>query len=461
MVAFASVGLSYLIYSRLLTAQQFGAYAAALAVGNLAVLVLDGGIKTSVIKHASALTQEEESSLLGLMLGFSFVLLTLLFLGQGVLKHAYPAASSQTEFVAAFAAVYMITYPWIGLSTASLERQLRYPQLAWIESIGVILERGAPAAFLVATNLSLWSFVVGLSIGRIVRIVLLSRFHPVSISARFMRTSGSVRRLLLEGLAFQLGGAASLIRDNLHVIVVGPFYGTLWVGYYAWGLQLCGIASQVFVQIAARVSLSVTARSLDFSSRWAIISQQIALLTAATAPVLAALILSAATLDHYFFAGKWQLALTMLPLLCARMIPGVASTPIGTLLLVERGAAKYAIALWLWTAFEGAAAYLAVKTLGPTGLAVSYSFTAWFGVYLLLSQFRTGSFALLKKVCSTIFGRPGLWVSVAAVTIYLSWVHWVGKPVGILLVGASLFVVIGAYLVDPSFWSVLRSEKDQ
>jgi O-antigen/teichoic acid export membrane protein len=456
MVAFAAVGLSYFIYSRLLTAQQFGAYAAALAVGNLAVLVLDGGIKTSIIKHTTALNREEESSLLTLMLGFSAILLIVLFGGQRLLGHVYPGAASQTEFVAAFAAVYLITYPWIGLSTASLERQLSYGQLAWIESIGIVVERGVPAAFLVTTGLGLWSFVVGLALGRIARIVFLHRLHRVSVGTQFMKTSTLVRRLIREGLAFQLGGAASLIRDNLHVIVVGPLYGTLWVGYYAWGLQLCTIASQVFVQIAARVSLSVTARALDFPSRWAIITQQIALLTAATAPILAALVLSAATVDYYFFAGKWQPALAILPFLCARMIPGIASTPVGTLLLVERGSARYARALWLWTGFELAVGYTAVKLLGPLGLAVSYSVAAWFGVRLLLREFRSHSLSLFWKVCSTILTRPGLWLSVVAVVIYLVWIRWSGKSVGALFVGLSVFLVIGAYLVDPGFWLAAR-----
>src|ERR1700686_1408723 len=112
-VAFGSVALSYLIYSRLLTAQQFGAYAAALAVGNLAVLVLDGGIKTSIIKHGADLTRQEEFSLLSLMLAFSGILLLALYFGQRVIRHFYPAATDQTEFVSAFAAVYLLTYPWI------------------------------------------------------------------------------------------------------------------------------------------------------------------------------------------------------------------------------------------------------------------------------------------------------------------------------------------------------------
>jgi O-antigen/teichoic acid export membrane protein len=247
-----------------------------------------------------------------------------------------------------------------------------------------------------------------------------------------------------------------LIRDNLHVLVVGPVFGALWVGYYAWGFQLCAIASQAFVQISARVSLSVTAREMNFSKRWSTISQQIALLTGATAPILAAMILSMPTLDHYFFAGKWKVALTMLPLLCARMIPGIACTPVGTLLLIERGAAKYTMALWFWTGAELIAAYLAVKTLGPTGLAVSYSVTAWLGVFLLLKGFGVTSPSLFGQVCWTIFRRPGLWVSLAAVACYLGWVGLTDKPLGTLFVTSSLLVVIGAYLIDPSFRSVVR-----
>jgi PST family polysaccharide transporter len=457
-VAFGSVALSYLIYSRLLAAQQFGAYAAALAVGTLAVLVLDGGIKTSIIKHATALTRQEEGSLMSLMLAFSWLLLFILYFGQSAIGHFYPAAIDQTKFVSAFAAVYLLTYPWIGLSTASLERNLAYPQLAWIESIGTVLERGSPAILLASTTLGLGSFVLGLAIGRVTRIILLSRVHSVALGWP-LKDNVSVRRLLKEGFLFQVGGAASLIRDNLHLIIVGPLFGALWVGYYAWGLQLCAIASQVFVQISARVSLSVTAKAANFSKRWSTIAQQISLLTAATAPILVAMMLIAPTLDHYFFADKWHRALTLLPLLFARMIPGIACTPIGALLLVERGANIYARALWLWTMIELAAAYLAVKMLGPTGLAVSYSATAWIGVFFLLSGFGIDSFSLLLQVCSIIFRRPALWVSVGVAAACLSWIYLSGQPLGLGLVTCGLLCVVGAYLVDSSFRAALVGRK--
>jgi O-antigen/teichoic acid export membrane protein len=456
LIAFGSVGISYLLYSRLLSAAQFGAYAAALAVGNLAVLVLDGGIRTSIIKHDSDLSEHVESSLLTLMLAFSLLLLLALYAGQSALAHLYPAARHQTAFVSLFAAVYLLTYPWIGLSTAQLERQLQYPKIAWIESTAVVLERGAPAIFLLVADLGLSSFVVGLILGRLTRLILLRRLHRVRWNPRLQGDMKTIRTLLREGLAFQIGGAASLIRDNAHVIVVGPLFGAVWVGYYAWGFQLCTIASQAFVQISARVSLPVTAQAARFFDRWPTITLQVALLTAATTPILTILLLISPVLDHWLFADKWRIALTILPFFCGRMIPGIACTPVGTLLLVEKGAARYAGALWVWSAIELMAAYAAVALIGPGGMAMSYALTAWIGLFVLLQAFGRPSAALFGEVCGIIVRRPALWVfsAIACADLYLR-NAWDRALPPSAVIGA-IAISLATYLLDPVVRSAVR-----
>jgi O-antigen/teichoic acid export membrane protein len=455
-VALGSVGLSYFMYSRLLTAQEFGAYAAALAVGNLAILVLDGGIRTSIIKHATALTRAEESELLKFMLAFSALLLLAVLFGQTAVGHFYPAASTQTGFVAAFAAVYLVTYPWIGLSTAGLERSLAYSSIAWIESIGIVLERAAPAVFMLFGNLRLSAFVLGLALGRALRIILLARLHRVGFTRNVGASSAVVRSLLKEGLWFQAGGAASLIRDNLHVIVVGPLFGALWVGYYAWALQLCMLASQVFVQISARVSLSVTARSTQFSERWSTVARQLAMLTAMTAPILTAVIIVAPNMDHLFFADKWHSALILLPLLCARMIPGIACAPSGALLLVERGARIYAMALWAWTAVEVAAAYGAVMLFGTFGLAISYSLAAWFGVFVLARGLGSLAPSLFVQICEIIFQRPALWLSAVIAAAFIVCTSLVGRSAEVWISGLGAALLAAVYWIDSDIRTALR-----
>jgi O-antigen/teichoic acid export membrane protein len=456
-VAFGTVGVSYFVYSRLLTAQEFGAYAAALAVGNLAILVLDGGIRTSIIKHTTNLAPEEESALLSLMLGLSAVLLLVVFFGQRAVSHFYPAAEGQTGFVAAFAAVYLVTYPWIGLPTAALERGLAYSQIAWIESIGNVLERATPILFILFGNLRLGAFVVGLAIGRVLRAILLTRIHRVRLTPSIGASSTVVRSLLREGLWFQAGGAGSLIRDNLHVILLGPLFGAVWVGYYAWALQLCMLASQIFVQISALVSLSVTARSVEFSERWSMVAQQLAMLTSITAPILAMVIIIAPNMDHFLFADKWHSALTLLPLLCARMIPGIACAPVGTLLLVHRGARSFALALWAWTGVEMIAAYIAVELLGSTGLAVSYALAAWFGVFVLARGLRPFAPPLFRLICATIFRRPALWLSAAMAIIFVGLRDWADQAVTPWVAGAGVVCLTAVVWIDSNIRSVLRA----
>lgn len=459
LVTFATVGISYLVYSRLLSPGQFGVYSSALAIGNLATLVLDGGIRASIIKHADALTAEQEGLFLRLMLFVSVVLLVILFAARHLVEIKYPALAGETTFVTLFAATYLLTYPWIGLSTASLERQLAYRQLAWIEGVGIILERGSPALFIIWLGQGLNGFVLGLVLGRITRIALLSIFHHINITKGSLSSFRSISALLKEGVWYQGGGAASLIRDNLHVIVIGPLCGKEWVGYYAWGLQLCLIASQVFVQISARVTLPLAAQSTSFEDRWKTVQSQVGVLTTLTVPILIAALIVVPVADAILFSGKWHEGLILLPYLFARMLPGISCTPVGTLLLVERGAYIYARGLWAWTIIEALFFFIAARFLGPVVASVAYAATAWVGLMNFIVQLRRPFFPLLIGLLRIQFGARSLWTACIAGVVFLSVQRLPGGPVNDLSFTGSLLwgviIIVVAYASDRSLWSLV------
>jgi O-antigen/teichoic acid export membrane protein len=416
------VGLSFVAYSKLLNPAEFGLYAVALSAATLLALVLDGGLKTTIIKLESELSPEEESSIAVWMVSVSVGLLLILVAVEGPLLALRPGIKHDAKFVTIFVGIALAFYPFVTLPTANLERKLRYGQLAWIESLGMVVERGGPALLLVLTGGGIYCFVWALLASRILRALILARFHRIGfLSVSWVGFSNSLRHVR-EGAWIQVGTISAVIRDNLHTLLVGPLYGKEWIGYYAWSLQICLVSSQLFAQISARVSLPLLAQAQDFDRRWPRCLFQIRLLTMLTVPVLCGMWLILPALDRSFFHGKWEPALALIPFLFFRMIAGMATTPLGPLIIVQRGGPVFAKSNLQWTVAEAACAFVLLKLLGPTGLAWSYALVVWFGLWILLVSLRQKTISLVKELVKGLVLRPSVLsaLCVTAGTILIS-----------------------------------------
>jgi len=445
------VGLSFIAYSKILTPQEFGLYAVGLSAATLLALILDGGLKTTIIKLDTELPEEEESSIAVLMLVVSVGLILLLVAGERTLLAMRPGISQDARFITLFVGIALLFYPFVTLPTAKLERSLEYGHIAWIESLGMVVERGAPALLLVFTKLGIYSFVWALLASRILRALVLARFHAVSL-IRASR-SGFLKSLrhLREGAWIQAGTISSVARDNLHTLLVGPFFGKVWIGYYAWALQICLVSSQIFAQISARVSLPLLAQAGSFEKRWARCLRQVRFLTMLTVPVLCGVLLILPDVNSHFFQGKWQPALGLVPLLFLRMIPGMATTPVGPLIMVHRSGSAFAITNLLWTLAEVIGGITLAWVLGPTGLAWSYALVVWLGLWLMLASLRRSTAGLAWDLVKEIGMRPSLLLAVG-VTVSVSLIPGLSRQ---LVAGPWLIywvvggVVLCSYLIEP------------
>ncbi len=260
------VGLSFVVYSKLLSPSEFGLYAAGLSAATLLTLILDGGLKTTIIKLGAELPRDEESSIAVLMVAVSVGLIVILLALKQPLLALRPNIKHDTEFLFFFVGIALFSYPFVTLPTARLERRLKYGHIAWIESIATITEKCVPVLLLVFTRAGIYSFIWALLASRVLRAAILARFHRVSLLG--LSWSGFSRSLrhVREGAWIQAGTVSSVIRDNLHVLLVGPFFGKEWIGYYAWSFQISLIGSQIFAQIAARVSLPLLAQTSSFQA---------------------------------------------------------------------------------------------------------------------------------------------------------------------------------------------------
>jgi O-antigen/teichoic acid export membrane protein len=411
-----AIGFSFVAYSKLLSPPEFGLYAVALSVATLLALILDGGLKTTIIKSETSLPRDEESSIALLMVIVSIALILILVAVQQPLLALRPQIKHDSKFVVLFVGIALLFYPFVTLPTAKLERGLKYGHIAWIESLGTIVERGGPALLLLFTRSGIYSFIWALLISRVLRATILARFHPISLWAGSWAGFSNSLRHLREGAWIQVGTISCVARDNLHTLLIGPFFGKEWIGYYAWALQICLVSSQVFAQISARVSLPLLARAGSFEKRWTQYLYQVRLLTMLTVPMLCAVWLILPTVNATFFQGKWQPALALVPLLFLRMIPGMATTPLGPLIMVHRGGAAFGIANLIWTLVEVIGAATLVLALGPKGLAWSYALVVWVGLWLLIASLHRNTSGLMRNLAREMVVLPSV-ICAACVTV--------------------------------------------
>src|SRR5215471_3244626 len=458
-VSFAILGLSYLLYSRLLSPSQFGLYSTALVIGTFGQLILDGGLKNTIIKAPHAPDREQQGTIVFLMAASSLVLVVALALGGQPIGRFYPDVRQDYQFLALFGALYLVSYPWLAVPTAFLERRFAYQRIALIESGGQVLERATPALFLLLTPFGMNSFLIGLVLGRAFRVVAVNLSHPAPFHVPGLQQVKDAAHLITEGIWLQVSTFASQVRDSLHVLIVGPLFGQAWVGYYGWCLQLALITSQTFVQISARVSVPVFAQSEGFETRWRHCMAQIRLLTILTAPVMMVALLVLPSVNAHLFHGKWAPALAILPLILLRMLPGLATTPVGTLVMVHRGGRAMAVALVKWTALEVAGGLALSLLLGPTGLAWSYATVVWLGVFILLRALRVDPSRLVADTAKAILGRPSLVVAILVACVIIWALTAAGKiaalPYAVVVLPAGA-IVVAAYLSEGEVRRYLR-----
>jgi O-antigen/teichoic acid export membrane protein len=459
-IALAIIGVSYIVYAQRLTPGEFGLYSVALALASIGTLVLDAGLKNSIIKAPSDLNQSEEGALLALMMGGSFSAIGCLWGCQNIIFHFFPAVSQDYQFLAIFSSIYWLSYPVIVFPTAALERTLRYGQIAWVESIGAILERALPIIFMVSFHQRLDAFIWGVLLGRLFRMIVLAKYHLPCLSYPTFSQIQRLRPILSEGLWIQGATLFALFRDNLHILLVGIMFGKDWVGYYAWGLQICLITSQIFVQISARISVPVFLQAGTFEAMWRVCMKQIQLLTILTSPILCVLLLLISDINQAIFQGKWAAAIPLLPILFARMLPGLAATPLSTLLMVYRGGAAFLKANLYWTILEFGLGLIALWAIGPIGLAWSYAAGIWLGLVIWITLLHEQSISLLRETCASIFQRSSLILALSLSLVIYWHCHnspftMLGNHLGLLI---PLLILPIAYVSEHQVRSLLGSK---
>lgn len=371
-------------YAAWLTPTQLALWALALAAGRAAMLLIDGGLKAALVRHAQSLQAQASARLTRGVLAAAVALSALAGTVAAWVHQQGLAEGSAAGLVALAVATYLLSHAVALTALARLERAGRFDWVGRVEGGATVLEFALPALLLASGLGWAWALALGLVVGRGARAAgLVWAAWQVAEPER----SGLSRPPWRDGLAMQAIAALAMLRDQMHLWLVAPWFGALWAGAYAFALLACALASQVVVATVARVAVPAL-RPLSPRRRARRASRSLRRLALWTLPLLLLTWPVLHWADAQLWGHQWHRALELLPGLLLRMVTALPLAVLGPWLAVAVPSASAAALHARWTAAEVLLAVAALAWLGPLGLAVSWALGGALGTLLFLHALR-------------------------------------------------------------------------
>ncbi len=390
-------------YATWLDAACLAVWALALGAGRAAMLLVDGGFKAALVRHPEGVTPGVERQLARASAAVALVLSMLVLPAAGLAVTHAGVATPDAALVACSVLAYVLSHALSLVSLARLERTGRFDLVGRAEAGAILLEFALPALLMVL-GLQPWlALTAGVVLGRFARAVLIMNGARVAPAAANAQASTTVP--WGDGLAMQGIAALSMVRDQMHLWLVGPWFGASWAGAYAFALIACALASQVLVGTMTRVAVPAL-RPLAPKRRALRAARALRRLALPTLPLLALTLPVLDWADAQLWDGRWQLALTVLPGLLLRMLLGLPLAVLAPWLAVALPPACAARLHGRWTLVEVLLACLALAVLGPTGLAVSWAVGGLLGTLMFAAALRTHGLPLFLRALVRAPRRP-------------------------------------------------------
>lgn len=433
------------LYARWLQPAQLAGWLLAVAVARAGLLLLDGGLKTSLVR-AAVLPDATTLQRLQQQAAWGAALLALGVVGMAAALAASGRLGADAAWLLALCPLAAFAcQPPLPVALARLERAGCFGDVGRAEGAALLLEFTGPALLLAAGLAPVPAFVAATAAARVWRTARLlaaaQLLRPLPRSGPPLSTAAAWR----DGASVQAVAGLSMLRDNAHLWLLGPWHGAVWAGVHGLALTACTLASQVAVTTAARVALP-RLRACTPAQRWPLLLRQTRGLAIACLPPLTLLPAWLAWADARLWSGSWAAALPLVPWLLLRMAAGVGLTTLGAGLLLAPGAWTAARCHARWTALELALAVAALATLGPSGLAIAGVPGAWLGLLLFLrgaTPAGTPWQPRLLPLLAAMLARPSL-------VLALGLAAWVQQRPD-ALAAATLLLPL-CWLAEPALW---------
>lgn len=375
-VAETTALVSTIALARMIPPADFGRAAIALIVVALAVTLGPAGLTATLVQRRSLERgQVEAAAFLGVVVGSGLTVLTI-----GLVPIARSAFGESTGDLLLLASPAWLISGLGGVSQAMLQRQLRFRQIALVDSVSVVA--GASAALmLAATGIDGEALVAGgltaLLAGTLVAVASWRPPVPRPTRAGITDVGAFAAPVALSSLAY-------LGFRNVDYAILGARMSAADVGFY-WRANQLGVEYQAKLsQIMLRISFPVYSRTENVEDLRRLRMRIVRVHASVLVPLLAAFAALAPVAVPWIFGAAWEPAVVPAQILAVAGVGHALVTGTGPL-LVAIGRPGLLLA---WNVAELVVYAAMIALLAPYGLIwVSIGVASFSIAGVVLTQF--------------------------------------------------------------------------
>jgi PST family polysaccharide transporter len=296
-----------IVLARLLTQEDFGAYAVTLVAVNLLIVFNDLGVIAAVIRWPGDVREAARTAAT-----VSVVSSGAIFLLGCAAAGPFAAALGSPES-ATLVRVLLVVILIDGLSAshqAMLVRTFRNDRLALAELAG--FAASTPLTVVLAVGgAGPWSIVAGRVAGAAVVALLVVRAAPFRIRPAFDRVLAG--RLVRFGVPLAVSAIVAQAVLNVDYVVVGRELGTVELGIYLLAFNLSSWPATLVTTAVARVAFAGFSRLVEDRARLVVaLPRSIGVALSALVPLVVVLVVLAPEVVRFLYGDRWLPAVTPL-----------------------------------------------------------------------------------------------------------------------------------------------------
>lgn len=292
-----------LVLARLVTPEEFGIVAAALVVVNFSNVVAQLGIGQALIQRPTLTPEHVRTGFtLSVLTGVAFCI-GLWFLAPPIATVAF-AMPEVVPVLRMLAFTFLLNGPAVTAG-ALLQRELRFKQLALIETGSFVLGFAVVGTVLGALGFGVWALAIGTLGQTVLRSIALLAAYPHAVRPQL--DASATRELLYMGSGFTLGRFFNFLALQGDYFVVGRWMGSIALGAYSRAYELMVTPATLFGRVVDVVLFPVLAKVQSDRKRLTLgFLRGLALIALVTMPIGAVSTLLAPELVLVLLGPPWR-----------------------------------------------------------------------------------------------------------------------------------------------------------